>query len=155
MHNYEQAPNRAVESLARRKLRELEASGLYVFHGTSADVERLERRQAVDCVTGPDGKPGIYASQIAEYAIFMAIAPPLGRARASCAIYEGSPTMKYGLEKAVMARLSDHASGWVYVCNKKDFMQCRSVEWLSTRPVKPIFAVRVTRRDLPKTIQVV
>lgn len=144
------------ESAERRQLRDLESTGLYVFHGTSANVEQLEPRQAIDSTTGPDDEPGIHASQIADYGIFMAVAAPLGHTRSGATISDESPepVMGYGASQSVMDRLTDETNGLVYVFEKKDFRQRRPVEWISTKPVKPVFKIRVSKRDLPKNIEV-
>lgn len=142
------------ESPERKQLRELETTGSYVFHGSSADIEELAPRQAVDTVTGPDDEPGIHASQVADYAIFMAVAAPLGHSRSSATESDGSIAMHYGIEKSIRERLDDQMSGWVYVFNKDDFKQRRLVEWISTKPVKPVFKIKVSKQDLPKNIDV-
>jgi hypothetical protein len=145
-----------IESQERKQLRELESTGLYVFHGTSADVEALEPRQAVDAVTGHDDDPGIHASQVADYAIFMAVAAPLGHARAGATVSDETPepTMNFGVSRVVMEKLADNSNGIVYVFDKKDFRQRRPVEWISTTSAKPVLKIRVSRRDLPKDIEV-
>lgn len=142
------------ESPERKQLRELEATGSYVFHGTNADAEELEPRQSIDIVTGPDDEPGIHASQVADYAIFMAVAAPLGHSRSGATESDDSLVMNYGVEKSTMDRMTDQTTGWVYVFDKKDFKQRRPVEWISTTPVKPIFKIKVSKRDLPKDIEV-
>src|SRR3989344_8234401 len=141
-----------VESSERQRLRELEETGLYVFHGTKAEAEELEPRQAVDTITGPDDDPGIHASQVADYAIFMAVAAPLGHSRSGATESDGSITMDYGIEKSIQERLTDQTSGWVYVFNKEDFRQRRPVEWICTKPIRLVFKIKVSKRDLPKNI---
>ena len=138
----------------RQKLKEFEETELYVFHGTKADVEELEPRQAIDNVTGPDDEPGVHASQIADYAIFMAVAAPLGHSRSGATDSEdGSITMHYGIEKAIQEQLNDQTSGWVYLFKRDDFKQRRSVEWISTKTIKPLFKIKVFKGDLPKDIE--
>ncbi|MEK7554563.1 MAG: hypothetical protein AAB518_01075 [Patescibacteria group bacterium] len=146
--------NENIESPERKQLRELEATDSYVFHGTNVDVEQLEPRQAIDTIAGSDDEPGVHASQVADYAIFMAVAAPLGHSRSGATESNGSIIMDYGVERAVMNRLSDQIIGWVYVFNKKDFRQRRPVEWISDKPVKPIFKIKVSKQDLPKNIEV-
>lgn len=148
--------NQQQESPERRQLRELESTGSYVFHGTGANVGELQPQQAVDTMTGPDDEPGIHASQVADYAIFMAVAAPLGHSRSGATVSDESstPIMDYRVEKAIMDRLTDDTSGWVYVFNKKDFRQRRPVEWISNKPVRPIAKIKVSKRDLPKGIDV-
>ena len=144
------------ESSERRQLRELESTGLYVFHGTNVDAHELQPRQAVDSITGPDDKPSIHASQVADYAIFMAVAAPLGHTRSGATVSDGvlGPMMDFGVSKSVMDSLIDETSGWVYVFNKKEFRQRRPVEWICNEPVKPVFKIQVYKRDLPKNIEV-
>jgi hypothetical protein len=143
-----------IESPERVKLRELEESGLYVFHGTNIDVEELEPRQAVDNNTGPDDKPGIHASQMADYAIFMAVAAPLGHTSAGATESDDSLTVHFDIDKNVEARLNDQSMGWVYVFGKQDFVQRRPIEWISTKSAKPLFKIPVSRRDLPRNINI-
>ena len=145
-----------VESLERRQLRELEASGLYVFHGSETDFEELEPRQAIDTVIGNDEEPSVHASQLADYAIFMAVAAPLGRTTAGSTSNgtNDSFRMKFSMQSSVQQRLTDQVSGLVYVLDKKDFVQRRPAEWISKKAVKPLFKVRVSKRDLPKDIEI-
>jgi hypothetical protein len=96
-----------VESPERAQLRELEMTGLYVFHGTAANVDELEPRQAVDATMGPDDEPGVHASQFADYGVFMAVAAPLGHTSAGTVSTDGSFTLNFAMSRDVADQLTD------------------------------------------------
>lgn len=149
----------------KKELLELEKEGLSVFHGTGADVDMLEPRQAVDTKRGPDGDPGVFASDKADFAIFMAIiniknCPRGAYSRAGArSADEGSHVLDFGVSKETMEQLQDTASGWVYVFNKSDFAvhpadRKEGVEFIAHHKVAPVRKILVSIKDLPEGIEV-
>lgn len=150
----------------KQELLALEAEQKYVFHGTGVDVEKLEPRQAVDTETGPDGEPAVFASDRADYAIFMAIVnhancPSGARSRAGAFADATESGIKYrldfGMSADTVAQLQEDAVGWVYVFDKQQFLPYKAkegVEFVSNMHVAPIRKIRVAKRDLPEGIEV-
>lgn len=143
-------------------LLDMESEGCYLFHGTRADVELLEPRQAIDRKRGPDGAPAIFASPAADYAIFHAIINsgnfPDGITSQSGANSDddGSFELEFKLPKDALKTLPDSASGWVYVFKKEDFesIEGRPAEYKSHVAVRPVNKIKVMKRDLPSGIGV-
>ena len=144
-----------LRSPERQKLAELEKTGLYVFHGSGEDLERLDPRQAMDTVRGADGDPAVFVSPAAGYAIFMAVAAPLGHTSAGATFDEhGVYTLGFSATQEVLDRLKNGASGWVYVFENKGFVQHDDspVEFKSHEAISPVMKIRVTEHDLPAII---
>lgn len=152
-------------SSEKQKLLELEKTGQYVFHGSSAEIETFELRQAHSYIDGknvPDGEPAIFASSAVDYAIFMAIINEKNCPRghyASAGLSrkgDGSYYIRFRATQKTFAQLNEDASGWVYVFDKKFFTQraIRKIEYMTTTPVVPIEKVRVTKGDLPENIEI-
>lgn len=136
----------------REKLTELEKTGQYFFHGTNVDVDLLHPRQAMDTVRGADGDPAVFVSPAADFAIFMAVARHLGHTSSGATFDEhGTYALGFSATQDVLDKLKNGASGWVYVFEKKGFMQHDDspVEFKSHEPVTPIMKIRVTEHDLP------
>jgi len=153
-------------SAEKRLLHELESSGLYVFHGSAEDREELSPQQAHNILPEgviPDGEPAVFASSLADYAIFMAImnknnCPRGTRSSVWTHTTEGERTLSYGATAETLEQLTDTAHGFVYVFNKESFMQRDpedEVEYISTSTVKPIQKVRVLKQDLPGQIDII
>jgi hypothetical protein len=148
-------------SEGKKTLQKLEATGRYVFHGTSEDIETLEPRQAIDTETGLDGPPAVFASDRIDYAIFMAIVNAYTCAGSShssvggTSLPDGSLSLRYRMTRDTAERLKKDAAGWVYVFPKSEFEQRdSSAEYLSTVSVVPIQKVQVFREDLPEHIEI-
>jgi hypothetical protein len=152
----------------KTRLLELEETGNFLFHGTeSADeVSVFEPRQAHNFVDGehhPDGPPAIFASSIAEYAIFRAIVNARNcpdRPKSGVSVKTNiliGPTLTYWIAPATLAQVRDDAYGFVYVFDKKDFKRKDrgSVEYISLTSVKPVEKIRVTKADLPENIKLI
>lgn len=146
----------------KRELLKLEKEGWYVFHGSGVDVDTLEPRQAMDIVRGKEGDPAVFASDKADYAIFMAIVnkqncPQGALSHAGSNTHEdGSIELVFGMSKATNEQLKDSASGFVYVFDKTGFVH-RGKEWvefMSYTPIKPLRKIRVTKQDLPEHIEI-
>ena len=147
----------------RRELHALEKEDKYVFHGSGSDVASLEPRQAHDDIIGPDGSPAVFASNVADYAIFMAIFNkrncPQGSSTSAGAKTDeehGLIEMRFAATRDTLDQLKDDAAGWVYVFNKTDFTRRLrgGVEYVSDGPVTPIKKIQVSTRDLPKNIAI-
>lgn len=160
IHTSELPPHLSHE---KRKLLLLEKEGKYVFHGTGIDVGTLVPQQAVDTETGPDGKPAVFASNKAEYAIFMAVINKYtcngsSFSRSGATQTAGKePVLHFGVSKKTMERLQENASGWVYVFDKSDFQSHptkEGVEFVAHVPITPMQKIQVSRRDLPAGVTV-
>jgi hypothetical protein len=133
------------------RLIELEKQDQYLFHGSGLRLAKLEPRQAfttVDDKSVPDGEPGVHASQMLDYAIFMAVINrencPAGL-RSSCSYEDGK--LVFGATAETLEQISDDSSGYVHVFSRSDFIQRNHTEWVSHKPVEPIEVLEVTRRD--------
>lgn len=165
MENFEMKENaETLKGLSSEKqeLLVMEKEERYVFHGTAVDVDLLNPQQAIDTERGPDGDPAVFASPSTDFAIFHAIVNgknfPEGIVSSSGATShdDGSYELKFALPKNSLSLLSDTATGWVYVFDKKNFVQVegRSAEYVSRVAVQPLQKIRVAKRDLPANIGV-
>ncbi len=169
MESKEQSSEKTI-SLERQELLRLEnefdADGkcIYVFHGSDADVDQLDPRQAVDVVRGPDGPPAVFASDRADFAIFFAIinrknCPEKGAWLRAGADFDekGIAVPKFETTQETLNQIQDNASGWVYVFKKEDFNQRPDggVEYTSKKPVEPFKKVKVFKRDLPENVEII
>lgn len=151
-----------IEKSGREKLKELEAEEEYVFHGSGTRIETLEPRQAHNYPNNnmedrlPDGEPAVFASDIADIAIFMAV---ISKDNAPKGLRSGFGIGKHGPQfratKETMEQIRD-AKGYVYVFKKKDFRQRDEGpnEWISNKPIKPLEVIGVSERDLPENIEI-
>ncbi|OGG57213.1 hypothetical protein A3D71_03860 [Candidatus Kaiserbacteria bacterium RIFCSPHIGHO2_02_FULL_55_20] len=145
-------------SSEKQELMALERTGLYVFHGSGRDLDKLEPRQAIDSQTGPDGPPAVFASNAAEYAIFMAVVAPLGQTSSGATVSnDAPPVFHFEASKETLDRLTDDSFGFVYVFNKDEFEPHKGagIEFKSLQEVHPLKKIRVSKRDLPKNIGVI
>lgn len=160
-----ESPTRAKEILAT-----LEKTGEYVFHGTHADVAKLDPRQATDVERGPDGVPAVFASQCIDQSIFHAIfnkgnltndADPTEAGATVTTDGSGKIQgiqLQFAATEKTLNMLTPESAGWVYVFKKSDFMQRldsggnETIEFVSETPVEPVMKIRVFRGDLPRNI---
>lgn len=105
----------------------------------------------------PDGPPAVFASDKAEYAIFMALV----HSRNCPQGYQASSGTENGrlifrTTQETFAQLGEDARGFVYVLDKNDFTlrDHGGVEYASAVPVKPLEKLLVTRQDLPENVQI-
>ncbi len=145
----------------KQELLRLEATGDYVFHGSDSDIEEFEPRQAHNFIDGenhPDGDPAVFASSVAEYAIFMALINktncPKGY-RSGAEATNGRST--YRATRDTLDQLQNDAAGWVYVFDRGQFNSRKSegIEYTSSTNVKPLEKIRVSRVDLPPNIDII
>ncbi len=140
------------------KLKKLEKSGEYLFHGSDTDIERFEPKQAHTIKGGKkflDGKPAVFASPHADYAIFMAIVnkknfPKGYRARVD---FDGDPLLFFAT-KDTLAQMTGNEQGFVYVFTKEDFEERNHAEFVSYKEVVPLMKIRVYRKDFLPSIEV-
>ena len=141
----------------REQLNKLEKENKYVFHGTGSQIENFEPRQAHTIIQGkkvPDGESSIFASSFADYAVFMALVNeencPKGY-RSGCSYHNGVLTFR--ATKETLEQLTPEARGYVYVFNRRDFIQKNPSEWVSHQTVTPVSIVTVIRSDFTSEIQ--
>src|SRR3990167_1265374 len=113
----------------RDTLKNLELKGQYLFHGSGdPGLQFLEPRQAYNYTSGkqiPDDKPAVHASPIIDVAIFMAMMNKNNFPQeydTSVGNYGGK--ILFAMSQSTsdqLKRLSDEASGYVYVFNKENF----------------------------------
>ena len=139
---------------ARKKLLAMEKEGLYVFHGSSEDIEELEPRQAFDRNkdTGKmeeDGEPAVFATPYADIAIF--------RALTNFKDMKGSSSSSFGLNEdgalhfSATENLLEHAKGKVgkvYVLPKDSFDEPEGMQVKSSDSMTPVEVVEVGVDDL-------
>lgn len=149
------------ESQERARLRELENSGNFVFHGSGKKLERLEPRQAHNYpdknpeVKIPDDKPAVFATPNADIAIFMSVFNKENASKGSRSSFGANDDGPhyFGVTKETMDQIKN-ANGYVYVFEKSKFNMRSKMEGLSYEPVEPVEIVEVSERDLPKNIEI-
>lgn len=140
-----------------RVLHELEQSGKFVFHGSTAgDIPELEIRQPYDYTDGikqEHGAPCVAATRSADVAIFRALVND---------DYTGfGPDDQGNIRLWASQKALDAArgrKGFVYVLSQEGFTQFGAhpkMEWRSSENQKPTQIVEVTEKDLPKDIELI
>lgn len=163
MEKFPASSQEKILSPEKQLLHELESTGQYVFHGSGSDIEELEPRQAHNFTPEgkiPDGEPAIFASDIADYAIFMAIINKENclkgaRSRVNTHHTNEGRSLSYSVTQETFNQLTDTAHGIVYVFNKEDFVQrdpLDTVEYISTKNARPVQKIVVSKQDLPGDI---
>lgn len=144
------------EKFKKQKLSELEKEDKYVFHGSESLINEFEPRQAHTIIEGqrmPDGKPAVFASPFAEYAVFMAI---INKTNCPKGLRSGCSYSNRGLEftatKTTLEQLNEQSKGFVYIFNRSDFKQKNGSEWVSYKKVKPLRFIEVHFSDLHSPI---
>lgn len=145
--------------MSDERLRELERSGRFLFHGSGVAIEKFEPRQAHTIINGkqvPDGKPAIFASPFADYAVFMAIVNrancPKGH-RSGVAWENG--LLSFTATRETLQQLDESSSGYVYVFNRSNFEKIRPNEWVSYDPVSAIEVLQVIWEDFKQTVSLI
>jgi hypothetical protein len=141
------------------ELRELESSGRYVFHGSGEKIEEFEPRQAHNYRNGekiPDGEPAVFASDILDYAIFMALINKSNLPQGYTAgVSNKNGILEFSVSKEVSEKITNEFKGFVYVFLKNDFERKEnSSEYLCKKKIKPIYSICVSRGDFNKTIKI-
>lgn len=159
MEKIELELNNQIESPERMRLRDLEAEGRWVFHGSGSKIDGgLEPRQAYNHPNNsgesgvPDGEPAVFATPVADVAIFMSIInkhnAPKG-ARSGFGNTDGD--FEFRATKDTMDQIHN-AIGYVYVFDKTNFTPRSKTESLSYEVAEPVEVITVTKKDLPKNI---
>ena len=159
-------PENFVEKIkeeGREYLLELEKTNNFVFHGSGVELNEIVPKQAFNhSVVGEkpieDGEPAVFASPFADIAIFMAIInkqniPKKLRSGFGGHLKDGEVKVKFRTTKETIDQLND-ARGYVYVFNKNDFTPRSDMECMSHEPVKPVYVIKVTEKDLPIDIEI-
>lgn len=135
------------------KLKKLQQSGKYLFHGSSiGDIELMEPRQAMS-FNAPHGEPAVCASEVIEPPIFMAV---IGSKYAG-GWGKKDGKSRYGfyiLGSDLKRAYVENWHGYVYVLGRDSFESFQGWEWRSSSPVKPEMVVPVSLNDLPQDIEV-
>lgn len=138
-------PEVAPESEGLRRLRELEATGEYVFHGGPNVIPELEPRQANNYQES-DGEPAVCASKSLNLALFRAIFNAHGQEGISA--HSGWKSGSYFYADQVLHDAANTAPGYVHVLLADDFTDYDGRnEVRSTKPVEPIEVIEVHRSD--------
>ena len=147
----------------RENLLSLEKTGKYLFHGSGQKINILETRQAYNYPNNeiknriPDGVPAVFASDIVDIPIFMAIINNQNAPEGARSGFSGNS--KDGFEFRATKSTFDqikNAKGYVYVFDKNLFRkrEGRANEYISILPVEPLEIIEVTEKDLPESIVV-
>lgn len=161
--------NESIEKIqsGREKLKNLEAEGKYVFHGSeNSNIDLFEPRQAYNYKTGtkePDGEPAVFASSEADYAIVMSLinkknCPNGFHSSLGTSLNEkGEEYLCIRISKKAIEQLDENSIGYVYFFDKNNFVQSgkRKVEYKSMSEVPSIDVVAVTKADLPPNIEII
>ena len=149
-----------IEKVGKERLLDLEREGKYLFHGSGFKLDTLEPRQAHNHPTSdkkiPDGEPAVFASELANVAIFMAVIskPNTPSGFRSGFSGRGDGSVEYRVTKETMDQIKN-AKGYVHVFDRNNFQRRGdSSEWISTKPVQPIEIIEVSEKDLPNNIEV-
>lgn len=140
-----------MNSASLNRLIEMENEDRFVFHGSGLRLERLEPRQAYTVIDGmqtPDGVPAIFASNLVDYAIFMAIINeqtcPLGHS-SGCSYNDEQ--LSFSASKATLDQLNDEAQGFVHVFDRALFNLRGGSEWMCLVEIQPSEIIEVKRAD--------
>jgi hypothetical protein len=151
----------------REILKQLEALGTYVFHGSdNPNIEEMEPRQGYnhkdDGTIEKDGEPAVFASDRVDYAIFMALinsknCPDGYRSSAdSIRNAKGEVELRLSTTQNGIDQLNEKSEGYVYVFHKSLFEQrSRKTEFISLLPVKYVYKIKVLKEDLPDNISII
>jgi len=151
---------KSIEKTGKERLFDLEREGKYLFHGSGFKLDTLEPRQAHNFPTPgekiPDGELAVFASELSNVAIFMAVIskPNTPRGFRSGFSGKGDSDVEYRVTKETMDQIKN-AKGYVHVFDRDNFQRRgKSSEWISTKSVQPIEIIEVSEKDLPDNIEV-
>lgn len=134
------------------KLKELEKSDQYMFHGSSnPSIQRLETRQAKSFMK-LDGAPAVFASDVVEPPIFMAV---LGSRRLGGWGLKGAEGFGFYIAQSDWDKAQrENWQGFVYVLNREGFVREDRWEWCSELSQSALMTIKVSMTDLPSAIQI-
>lgn len=152
----------------KEKLKKLEETGKYLFHGSPiGNIEKLEPRQAFHYVGKGqpifDGEPSIAAIQDSETAIFMAVinSKNVHLSNHSKSFYSENNKMHFTVSSQKVLDEIKNKKGYVYVFEKtffepysRDGNATERSEWRAYQDVKPFEVIEVDSGDLPENIEV-
>lgn len=152
----------------REQIERLATTGEYVFHGSPVgQIETFEPRQAHDLGT-PDEEPAVFATELPDIAIFMALVNHQNSINPDQP-YQSGTSVERDDEGAYFvkdlratqnlldgARLPS-ARGYVYVFPIQHFArrEKKQGEFRCLEGIKPLYAISVSSRDLPRSIRVI
>ncbi len=136
---------------------ELESQRRFIFHGSGKFHHQLEPCQAYTFVDGQskkDGEPAVFASELADYAIFMALIDVnwISGCRASCSYQNGR--LIFGASQLTIDQFTGSTVGFVHVLEKSKFAHRGGIEWLCTSIVRPTSIIEVRVDDFQRTINI-
>lgn len=141
-------------------LRQLEATGQFLFHGTGQHIERFEPRQATNYVDGQnidDDAPGVHASPLADIAIFMGLIHRGNCPAGSYCRYEFvDGAVRFEASQKTLDQLHHphdrEIRGYVYVFDKARFKVRDEIESICYEPIVAEQCIQVGLADLPERI---
>jgi hypothetical protein len=141
------------ESEALSHLRELQSTGLYLFHGSAEPIDMLEPRQAYSHGVA-DGEPAICAASDLDTAIFMALNSSARKALLSegkscqSGYNNNGDSFYFYATPNLIALIQNGVEGNIHVISKEGFRKYHGErEMRSTSPVQPIDVVAVQSSD--------
>ena len=156
----EKIPNRIEQIHSKERLKELESSGEYLFHGSPFRIQTFEPRQAYTDIDGkptPDGGPAVFASAEVETPIFRSIFHENsfdgleGSFEAGFSNSDDGSHYIHANEAAV--EVCKENSGYVYVFRRDDFILRGNSEWVANKEVKPTAVFGSTFDDIGLSIE--
>ena len=139
------------------QLNKLEKEDRYLFHGSGLQIGNFKPQQAYTIVNEkriPDGKPAVFASSFIDYAIFMAL---INKENCPKGFRSGVSYNKgiiiFRATKKTLEQLTSEKSGYVYVFDKKDFIQRNRTEWVSYKEVKPVSVIIISLSDFNQKVE--
>ena len=152
-------PLEIIES--KQRLKEMELSGQYVFHGSPHLISKFEPRQAYTALDGEsfaDEEPAIFASSEIELPIFRSIFHPSNYENVKGSFSTG---MSHGRDMEPFFQVSKDAmeasrgeKGYVYVFEKNDFELRDNIEWRSKKVIRPRAVFHSSFKDIGLPIRV-
>ena len=149
-----------------KRLKNLEATEQYLFHGSPDEIGELEPRQPYifdkkQNKMVPDGEPAVVASPYSDVAIFRAIVNKknIPEKHWSGFGYDGeNKKLKFRMSRST-ADTAKEAKGYVHVLNRNEFTpkspeRPGGMEWRADKSVKPVEIVEVTADYLPEDISI-
>lgn len=134
-------------------LRELEKSGLYVFHGSLDLFDCLEPRQAhtLNKETGEmeeDGEPAVFATPFLDIALFRALMNRKDVEGPSESSFDYREGRLYFSATDNIRLAAEHKRGKIYILPKETFVEYDVVQLISPKKVIPFEVIEITMNDL-------
>ncbi len=141
---------------SRLLLKELEKTGLFVFHGSPRLFKKLEPRQQMNYSPRAgklvkDGKPAVCVTPFIKVAIFRAL---IYRDWTNFGQTNGKVFLRASKEALNITR-STKKKAYVYVFRKTDFRKHSPLELRRSQPTAPLATIPVIVDDVPKGIQII